>query len=231
MLTKKQMWRKTKAISNYSFIPDEPQFKITSKNSYSTTEPSSVSDLDNSCNGDNNNSSKKYVKFSTLVKVCLIPTRAELSHLFPELYWTKNQCNDFKNDALAEIKDFVEKEDCSMKLAVQQLYQPGQEPELENLNHDLVISPINLTNKRTPSEDQPSSSASAKSREPEGSAAESITVAAKADGLFRYGKTYLELVNSLRPSATHTTHRPAWETVWLQPGDRDAVLSNILISV
>ena len=66
----------------------------------------------------------KNVSFCNIVRVCLIPTRAEFMPMFNDLWWSVNDIDYFKNDAYLEMKSFLEINRCSLKEGMIALYQP-----------------------------------------------------------------------------------------------------------
>jgi hypothetical protein len=78
------------------------------------------------------------IRFSSYLKVCLIPTRKELFPLADELYWSLAQCEDFKTEALRDIRAYAQQMGCSFKCAITALFQPSESPfpSLEDLATD-----------------------------------------------------------------------------------------------
>ena len=66
----------------------------------------------------------KNVTFCNIVRVCLIPTRAEFMPMFNDLWWSVNDIDYFKNDAYLEMKSYLETNRCSLKEGMLALYQP-----------------------------------------------------------------------------------------------------------
>ena len=67
---------------------------------------------------------RKSVRFSNVVRVCLIPCRKELMVLRYYIWWSRIETESFKLDAFMEIKHFIEHNQCDVKAAMFVLYQP-----------------------------------------------------------------------------------------------------------
>lgn len=83
------------------------------------------------------------VRFSSYVKVCLIPTRDELVHLNSDLYWNLEECETFKKDGVEQLKRFSKHHGIAMKDAISLLFQPTKSGEVdytEDLVRDCVYS-------------------------------------------------------------------------------------------
>ena len=66
---------------------------------------------------------KKNISFSSFVKVCLIPTRYELLPLAHDLYYSCQECDQFKQDAFTELNMYSKQHNCSLRQAITSLYQ------------------------------------------------------------------------------------------------------------
>ena len=134
MLSRKQIWRKTQ---NKSYSLPFSVYSVLSKDDDTvTTMNTSVSDLSlayssntycpspqySECD-ERRRKSKKSVRFSTHVKVCVVPTREELLPFSSEIFWKTEDCEAFKQNAFREIKSCTERYSCSIKEAVIILYQ------------------------------------------------------------------------------------------------------------
>ena len=142
MLSRKQIWRriKSKRDGYLSIQQDNEKANLAAKSSYASTASMStvrslspISDAEISepmeaCAINRKNS--KRVRFSNIVKTCLIPTRSELQSLAPHLYWSCADCETSKAEAVEELTVWAKKHNCSLKEAIVALYQPGQRDEL-----------------------------------------------------------------------------------------------------
>lgn len=144
MLSRKQLWRKTRSSS------------IVRRDEC----PSQDSELDSSelksCHNDSVDSSKtqlpkklrsalnlinllseadkalrpkdtRTMRFSSTVHICLIPSRTELKHLIAELFWRSEDYGIFKGDAVNELRTYLTANGISAKEAIFRLYQPHEE--------------------------------------------------------------------------------------------------------
>lgn len=129
MLTKKQAWRRARARSSLekkTSLTSESDdiFKINSKSDNSVSTLSNTS----SCNSlasmsigsccssccsetltDEGTPLKitRNVKFSPKVRVCLVPSRTELTPLIDKLYWNQSEYISFKQEAILEIRELL----------------------------------------------------------------------------------------------------------------------------
>lgn len=62
--------------------------------------------------------SKKRVRFLTIVRVILIPTRDEMLLLLPDLYYTHGEICMFKEDAAIELEVFRQSPECAQQRAL-----------------------------------------------------------------------------------------------------------------
>lgn len=68
----------------------------------------------------------KRVQFCKTIRVLLIPCRKELDVIKNDLWLNRDQIDDFKVDAFLEMKEFMERNESSVKEAMLHLYQPMQ---------------------------------------------------------------------------------------------------------
>jgi hypothetical protein len=79
------------------------------------------------------------LRFSSTVHVCLIHCRADLRHLFGDLYWKSEDYGQFKNEAVHELRLYLTANGITAKEAIFQLYQPQdaeREQWLEKMRKD-----------------------------------------------------------------------------------------------
>jgi hypothetical protein len=65
-------------------------------------------------------SDRSHVRFCNRVRVVLIPTREELSHLYAAMYYSPEECDTFKQESLRELENFRESQefrDCKNELS------------------------------------------------------------------------------------------------------------------
>ena len=67
---------------------------------------------------------QKVVSFCNIVRVCLIPTRAEFNPMFSDIWYSMDEIESFKNDTYLEVKNFIEQNGCTLKEGMAALYQP-----------------------------------------------------------------------------------------------------------
>lgn len=162
MLSRKQLWRRTPVSKPFSPTQKTPY------NSFHEIDTGSLSDVtDIESNSTSQGSFKnvpslrscissadlrkldpvikqkrsRKIRFSSYVKVCLIPTRDELLHLHDDLYWNLQDCDAFKKDAVEQLKRFSKHRCIAMKEAIRLLFQPtksGEEDYTEDLLRDCV---------------------------------------------------------------------------------------------
>ena len=65
----------------------------------------------------------KSVKFSTIVRVCLIPQREEFELIKHDVWWDKHNLETFRADACRELYEFMKYCGCTMKEGMYLLYQ------------------------------------------------------------------------------------------------------------
>lgn len=66
----------------------------------------------------------KAISFHPLVQVRFVPTRYEVEHLQDDLFWRSEDYDDFKQEALHEIRAYHKATGFSSKQAITALYQP-----------------------------------------------------------------------------------------------------------
>lgn len=70
---------------------------------------------------------KRKTHFNQKVSVHSIPSRRELSPMFADLWYTGRECDRFKREAYFEMKNYIERNHCSVKQAMLDLHQPEEE--------------------------------------------------------------------------------------------------------
>lgn len=66
---------------------------------------------------------KGRVRFSETLRVCLIPTRREMSDFNADMHWTSTDCERFRLDCEIELRKYATKYRCTGKEAIIRLYQ------------------------------------------------------------------------------------------------------------
>ena len=132
MLTKTQLWRRagkrprrqrTLAIKEES----PPAIKI-ELNTCPSPEPiklKSALSSGNLSDMERKQRNRRVVRFSTTVHVLLIPSRFDLLAYFLNIYFTSEDYQRFKRDAVTEIRDMASRHSISVKQALNILYQPS----------------------------------------------------------------------------------------------------------
>ena len=125
MLTRKQLWRKTRWVfkRHEKHDTDTDSEESSSANRYDTDDlrEGSITTLQL-----NNDKKKKQLRFSTCVRVCLIPGRSDLKHIHHDLFWGGDDCERFKQEAFRELRLCCLLTGCSIKEATIKLYQPSK---------------------------------------------------------------------------------------------------------
>lgn len=67
------------------------------------------------------------VRFSPVIRVCLVHCRADLLDDFEQLFWVRDDYQTFKEDALRELRAHWLKNRTTVKEAINDLYQPSPE--------------------------------------------------------------------------------------------------------
>ena len=67
---------------------------------------------------------KNPLRFSSTVRVCLVPTREELKAIIDDLYFKAEDYGKFKTDAVTELREVLVKLGVTSKQAIEILYQP-----------------------------------------------------------------------------------------------------------
>ena len=172
MLSRKQLWRRTPVSKPFS-----PTTTTRDQNKYNSFLKDHISvsdDTDAESNSTSQGSLKRFlslrscissadlrkldpiikqkrsrrIRFSSYVKVCLIPTREELAHLHDDLYWSLTDCEVFKKDGVEQLKRFSKHHGISMKEAISLLFQPtkpGKVDYTDDLVCDCIYSSSTLT--------------------------------------------------------------------------------------
>jgi hypothetical protein len=76
---------------------------------------------------ENQQSYHRKVKFSPVIRVCLVPCRSDFLTDFPDLFWARENYQSFKEDALKELRDYFYATGSSVKDSIAAMYQPGAE--------------------------------------------------------------------------------------------------------
>jgi hypothetical protein len=135
MLTKKQLWRRTKSIHrNRSYCRNELQNEITAIHDLQNEplhhqQPHPPVKLKSALSSGNltklKNSNPRILRFSSTVHVLLIPSRFEiLSHCINVYYLTEDFIS-FKKEAIQEIREIAKQYNLTVKIAMNYLYQPN----------------------------------------------------------------------------------------------------------
>lgn len=67
------------------------------------------------------------MRFSSTVHICLIPSRTELKVVIDELFWRSEDYGIFKGDAVNELRTYLTAHGTTAKEAIFKLYQPHEE--------------------------------------------------------------------------------------------------------
>lgn len=147
MLSRKQIWRKTRSNAVVARPRDESspadgQANIieskseSEQNSISVQKPGTPKRLRSALNLANllSESDKarrpkdnRTMRFSSTVHICLIPSRSELRSLVDELYWRAEDYVTFKSDAVCELRIYLTANGITAREAIFKLYQPHDE--------------------------------------------------------------------------------------------------------
>lgn len=147
MLSRKQIWRKTRSNSaaarprdgnpSVDDLANISESKSDSEqNLVSGTEPSGPKRLRSALNLTNmlSESDKarrpkdnRTMRFSSTVHICLIPSRSELRTLVAELFWRAEDYVTFKSDAVGELRVYLTANGITAREAIFKLYQPHDE--------------------------------------------------------------------------------------------------------
>ena len=72
------------------------------------------------------------VKFSRMIRVCLIPCKREFDEIKHLTWYNSNEIRNIRTEATLEMKEFREIHKCTLKYGVCMLYQPS------NTNEELI---------------------------------------------------------------------------------------------
>lgn len=72
------------------------------------------------------------LRFSSTVRVCLIPCRQDMLLLSTDIFWEADDYTTFKNEAVAELKETLHRLGITAKLAITNLYQPSLEERMND---------------------------------------------------------------------------------------------------
>lgn len=106
--------------------------------------------------GDDKRDKIRRVRFNTSVRMVLIPTTAEyrLSGLSDDLWWNNSDYKDFKDAAVAELRQYLlENSKVDAKTALNLLYQPGMKCEQESSDRYPQLSAVAEHSPRMPYSD------------------------------------------------------------------------------
>ena len=92
----------------------------------------SLHDSDGRLNAKNSKETRA-IRFSSTVRVCLIPSRLDMEPLITELYWLPEDYITFKREAVTELKLLIKDLSLTAKAAISMLYQPSESDTLEDL--------------------------------------------------------------------------------------------------
>ncbi len=151
MLRRKTIWRKTKVVHNHNDEIDnnemthhtEAQMDIDNDSFalLNKTNPTPIKKLRSALSMSNflNISDKiekpkdtRTLRFSSTVRVCLIPCRQDMLMLSSDIFWEADDYTIFKNEAVAELKETLHRLGITAKLAITYLYQPSVEERIND---------------------------------------------------------------------------------------------------
>ncbi|KAJ1407450.1 hypothetical protein B484DRAFT_204241 [Ochromonadaceae sp. CCMP2298] len=78
-----------------------------------------------------NEEGKRRVTFSPVIRVCLVPCRADFQEHFEVLFWDRDSYSVFKQEALQELRSYWYAHRSTVKEAIDALYQPAKERPVE----------------------------------------------------------------------------------------------------
>ena len=143
MLSRKQVWRRVKSTRpRRQPAPGTPSATQDSQlNGGSSRSPagplkpslSSASSLGESRPGPEQRSQPRRVRWSNKMYVCVIPSRQDLASMGLSLHWSAGDIKQFMQEAAKEVRDVILVKHVSRKEALQLLYQPGAEEDVEAL--------------------------------------------------------------------------------------------------
>jgi hypothetical protein len=233
MLSRKQLWRKTRSSAtvrerNVSKVPDVSTDLLATESQSTKVSATSQSDFPKKLRSALNlinllsESDKarrpkdtRTMRFSSTVHICLIPSRTELKPLVPELFWKCDDYGIFKSDAVNELRNYLTANGITAKEAIFRLYQP-HEDERKQWSKDYIIGEKDGDTDRDESS-QSSASTTADSEDQEG--AETVynsddddepTYGDDIEGLNRFSglKTDIELNAATKQRAGSITKMP-----------------------
>eukprot|EP00428_Durinskia_dybowskii_P062861 CAMPEP_0170372818 /NCGR_PEP_ID=MMETSP0117_2-20130122/9750_1 /TAXON_ID=400756 /ORGANISM="Durinskia baltica, Strain CSIRO CS-38" /LENGTH=323 /DNA_ID=CAMNT_0010627691 /DNA_START=168 /DNA_END=1138 /DNA_ORIENTATION=- len=84
------------------------------------------------------------VRFSPIIRVSLVPCRADFQSDFFMLFWEREDYQSFKEDALRELRAYWIEHKTTVKEAIFELYQPKPTPEVEPVKavHDKLLTHV-----------------------------------------------------------------------------------------
>ena len=100
----------------------------------------------------------KSIRYSSTVRVCLIPSRLDMDPLINELYWLPEDYVTFKKEAVTELKQLIKDLNLTAKAAISMLYQPSESDRasesdtLEDLENIKNPSPLSASAEDTGSQ-------------------------------------------------------------------------------
>jgi len=151
MLRRKTIWRKTKIVQsdnnnidgNEMTLHTEAQMDIDNDSFalLNKTNPTPIKKLRSALSISNflNMTDKvekpkdtRTLRFSSTVRVCLIPCRQDMLMLSADIFWESDDYTVFKNEAVAELKETLHRLGITAKLAIAKLYQPSIEERMND---------------------------------------------------------------------------------------------------
>ena len=99
------------------------QFKVIKDLQDVTPNVTPRDDYEPSINPEQAKSQSRKVHFSTVVRVCLIPTRSEFSPIKHEVWWSKDELAAINSEAFFEVVQCLNTYSCTIKEAMLILYQ------------------------------------------------------------------------------------------------------------
>lgn len=118
---------KTSSFSSDSLVDDAYSTNSSSKSMRSRDSCSSLEDGDEHKSATSSTKSKKAsfaVSFNHMVQVCFVPSRKDIGPSIKELYWRGEDYEQFKQEAIVEIRAFWKFVGSSAKYTITALYQP-----------------------------------------------------------------------------------------------------------
>lgn len=140
MLSRKQMWRKTKCASGGSTSDEseatEDSYQSTDEGSLGSPSPTmspkaapmkklrSALNLHNAIDEATKPKDTRTMRFSSTVHICLVLSRTELKPLMSDFFWKPDDYVKFKSEAVNELRAHLTANGITAKEAIFELYQP-----------------------------------------------------------------------------------------------------------